>query len=443
MHLPRETRWPLLLYNILFPFALAMMLPGMLRRMIRRGNYAHDFGQRFGFYSRTARERFTGHSWTWIRAVSVGECLIALRLIRELQEQDPSLNIILSTTTSTGFEVASKSKSEKLHVVYSPIDLTFAVRRALKLVNPERLVFIEGEIWPHFTAEAYLRGIPMVLANARMSPRSERRFVRFRRVAGPFFRLLSLICVQEQSDEKRWQRAGARVEQLRSPGSIKYDGTGVPSERLAEFRHLLKRIGVPPDTPILLGGSTFPGEEEMLTRVTLALRQRFPTLLLILVPRHFERTPEIEVVLRRINFSFVRRTQAENADLPARPDCLIVDTTGELRDWYHTATVTFIGKSMDTFGGQNPVEAVLARKPVVFGPHMENFQSLVDQWLEDEAAIQVESEAELESALAELLDSPEKRDRLAKRASRALEPHVGATARTAEIIRQLRVENHG
>lgn len=446
MQLPRETRWPLILYNTLFPFVLVGMLPKLVLRMLKRGKYGHKFGQRFGLYSDKVRRELAGKSWTWVRAVSVGECLLALKLISELQSRDPSLHVALSTTTSTGFGVASQSTSPTLHILYSPIDVPFAVRRALDLLRPARIVFIEGEVWPNLAAQAKRRSIPMILANARISPRSEKRFLKFRKLAGPIFRLLDVVCAQDADDVGRWKRIGVSEEKIRRTGSIKFDNqTSGDEARIAEFRGILEKLGVSNDAPILLGGSTFPGEERVLAQVFRSLRVKFPNLFLILVPRHFERTPEILKELQPLDLEIIRRTA-----LPSNPNSsilnpklLLVDTTGELRDWYHTATVVFIGKSLDVFGGQNPVEAVAAGKPVIYGPHMENFQAIADRWVREDAAIRVSGEAELESAVTRLLENPELRHDMARRAAAAVAEHTGAIERTAGIVEKFGVEKHG
>lgn len=447
----KRPRLLLLLYNLLYPFVLLVMLPGFFVRMMRRGNYRHKFGQRFGIYSRRVRRRVEGRDWTWIHAVSVGECLIALKLIDQLKALDPSLNIVLATTTSTGFALARKTAETRdwMEVIYNPLDFIIPVRRALALFRPRRLVLVEAEVWPNMVSQVTQRGTPSFLVNARMSPRSGRRYRKFRWFTGPIFRLLDVICVQEREDVDRWMELGADPRQIQLTGSIKFDQPPAASSRAGEFREILRGLGIPDDARVLLGGSTFAGEEEILTKLYRELKAKYPDLFLILVPRHFERTQEILRELEPLGLSIVRRTTLatrhsnQSAEASAKekldtPDVLLVDTTGELRDWYHLATVTFIGKSLKATGGQNPVEAVMAGKPVIFGPHMENFASIVRSWLASDAAIQVADAKELAAKIDRLLWDAAERDRLASNAREAVAVHQGATDRTARVILDFR-----
>ncbi|HEX3816768.1 MAG TPA: glycosyltransferase N-terminal domain-containing protein, partial [Chthoniobacterales bacterium] len=307
-------------------------------------------------------------------------------------------------------------------------------RRAFALIRPERIVLVEAEVWPNLTAIAHRKNIPLALVNARLSPRSERRFRKFRAFVRPYFRMLDLICVQEAADVERWASLGVERSRLHTVGSIKFDPeeTARPS---SQPREILNACGIDPARPILLGGSTHSGEEEILARTFLALRQTFPSLFLILAPRHVERAEEIARRLRELGVQpFFRSETTENA---GAGDCLLLDTTGELRDWYAVATIVFIGKSLTARGGQNPVEAIVAGRPVIFGPHMENFASLAHTLLATGGALQPNDEAGLTNTLAELLRDPSAREMLVRQAHTVLGAHRGATTRTAQLLRQL------
>jgi 3-deoxy-D-manno-octulosonic-acid transferase len=422
---------PLLIYNLFFPLAFLAMLPGLARRMVRRGNYQRNFGQRFACYGAAVHESLPGR--VWVHSISVGETLLALRLIREMRQLRPGLRVVLSATTSTGFALAEQNAADWIEPLYNPIDAWPLARRALDTVRPERLIFIEA-VWPNLLAQAAARGIPTALV-ARLSPRSEARFRRFRAFTGPIFRLLDAISVQEPGDVETWRALGASDGQIRFTGNIKFDQPAAhDDDRAARFRALLARLSVPPDAPVLLGGSTFPGEEGMLARICGRLRAEFPGLLLIAVPRHVERANEAAAEITAAGLSFALRSA--EPERPAPPGCLLVNTTGELRAWYQLATVVFIGKSLSpaATGGQNPVEPVFAGKPVLFGPHMENFRAVVARLLQGGAAIQVPDEPALEDAIATLLRDPARRDTLALRARAIVAAHQGATARTARFV---------
>ena len=368
-----------LLYNLLFPLGLLVFLPGYLLKMRRRGNYRRHFGQRFGFYSDDAARRLGGRSHTWIHAVSVGEVAIALKLAAKLRELEPTFSCVLTTTTTTGFAFAEKEAPDWMVVLYNPLDFWPIVQRAFAVIRPERILLVEAEVWPNLAAIARARGIPLALVNARLSARSERRFLKLRRFVAPTFRCLDLVCAQEERDVERWAALGISRSVIKDVGSIKYDPAESGGEAVLPLR-ILGSFCIEEARPIFFGGSTHAGEEEILADVFLQLRAEFPALVLLLAPRHVERTPEIAARLQQRGLRVALRSAAET-ETGAEPDCLLLDTTGELRMWYAVATVVFIGKSLTAHGGQNPVEPILAGKPVVFGPHMENFSALAQSLL--------------------------------------------------------------
>ena len=360
-----------LIYNLLFPVALIFFLPGYVVKMLRRGNYRNKFGQRLGFYDQQTRAKLARGRRTWLHAVSVGEVMIALKLATKMQERQPSLRVALTTTTTTGFALASREAPDWIEVLYTPLDFWPIMRRAFALIRPIRIVLVEAEVWPNLTAIAHRQNIPLALVNARLSPRSEGRFRAFNFLVRPYFQKLDLICVPEQEDVARWKSLGADPARIHPVGSIKFDPEDV-GPRPEMPRAVLDSFGIGPERPVLLAGSTHAGEEEILAKSFQQLRREFPALFLIIAPRHVERTREIADQLRALGMSAVRRSETG----AAAPDCLLIDTTGELRDWYSIATIVFIGKSLTARGGQNPVEAIVADRPVIFGPHMENFAIL-------------------------------------------------------------------
>jgi 3-deoxy-D-manno-octulosonic-acid transferase len=426
-----------LIYNLLFPVGLLLFLPAYLVKMRRRGNYRRNFGQRFGIYSHEARARRSLHSTTWIHAVSVGEVAIALKLAARWHRLDPAFHCVLTTTTSTGFAFAEAEAPQWMQVMYNPLDFWPVVQRAFAIIRPARIILVEAEVWPNLAAGARARGIPLALVNARLSERSERRFRRFRRIIEPTFRCLDLVCAQERRDIERWEALGISRNRIKEVGSIKYDPEDTQRDPTIALE-VLRRFSINPDTqPILLGGSTHAGEEEILARTFLNLREEFPTLVLLIAPRHVERTRELRGMLQELGLSVALRSEANGEGVPA-PDCLLLDTTGELRHWYTVATVVFIGKSLTAHGGQNPVEPILADKPVVFGPNMQNFGSLARALVREDAAVEVQDGDALSEVTAKLLRDDERRARLVRNAERVLAPHRGATQRTAELLINLK-----
>jgi len=425
------------LYNLLWPLGLACFLPGYFLKMVRRGGYGEKFGQRLGIYDRELRVRLAKQRSTWLHAVSVGEVMIVLKLAQQLRTLKPDLDCVLTTTTTTGFALASKNAPPWIQVLYTPLDFWPVMRRAFFVIRPAKIILVEAEIWPNLAAEAHARRIPLVLVNARLSPRSERRFRRFRFFVAPTFRLLDLVCVQELDDVDRWHRLGVERNRIRHTGSIKYDPADI--DRDADVQgtgHLAPVRRVNLERRVLFGGSTHRGEEELLGKVFLRLRQKFPSLCLFIAPRHVERVREIRAQLQALSLQ-VRLVSEAASQSETNPDCVLLDRTGELQHWYEIATVVFMGKSLTAQGGQNPVEPIIVGKPVIFGPHMENFATLAKTLVSKDGAIQVSDVDSLEQALDKLLRDGQARQRLVQNAREVLNQHRGATARAAALIAEL------
>ena len=418
------------LYNLFWPIGLIFFLPGYLVKMFRRGNYRENFGQRLGIYQPQLRARLYWKKSIWLHAVSVGEVTLALKLARQIHELNPDWHCVLTTTTTTGFALASRSACDWIDILYSPLDFWPIMRRAFSAIRPKKIVLVEAAVWPNLVAEAHQRRIPIVLVNARLSARSEKRFRWFRILVAPIFRMLDAIGVQNREDIERWAALGVDRSRIHPFGSIKYDPEHVEID--PDLPHtILAGFGLT-NRSVVFGGSTHSGEEKVLGEVFRALRRDFVDLLLVLAPRHTERTAEIVRELEGIGFHIALRTQLPMPD--PFIDCLLIDSTGELRDWYGVATIAFIGKSLLARGGQNPAEAILAGKPVLFGPHMENFSILADSLVDNGGAVRVASATELRRAMTYLLANPDVREKMVANARNVLNTHRGATARTARFL---------
>jgi len=427
------------IYNLFWPIGLLFFLPGYFVKMIRRGGYREKFGQRMGIYDGELRVRLSKQESTWLHAVSVGEVNIALKLAHALRALEPDLRCVLTTTTTTGFALANKNGPAWIEVIYTPLDYWPIMRRAFSAIRPTRILLVEAEVWPNLVALAHECRIPTILVNARLSPRSESRFRRFRFFVAPTFRLLDLVCAQEPNDVDRWVAIGVARNRIRAVGSIKYDPDGrdqgleaQEGAQQVDFNHAAR------ESPVLFGGSTHRGEEEILASIFLRLRQQFPSLRLFIAPRHVERLREIRAQFGALSMRVTLASEVVR-QLPGESDadCIVLDSTGDLHRWYAIATIVFMGKSLTARGGQNPVEPIIAGKPVVFGPHMENFATLAKALVLKKGAIQVPDMDSLELTIAELLHDREACQRLVQRARKVLSEHQGATARTAALIHEL------
>ena len=424
------------LYNILFPVAFALSCPYYFMRMQRRGNWRPGFGERFAHYDASLKQALTNRHVLWIHAVSVGEVNLCTQLIRALEPRLPNLKIVVSCTTTTGMAEYRQRLPSRISKIYYPIDRRSIVRRAMATVNPKAIVLLEAEIWPNFIWHAQQLGIPLFLTNARLSDRSYPRYQRFGFLFRPLFASFAGVGCQNEADAARLRDVGCRAEAVQVVGNMKFDAAKLTEQQSLDVPALLQQLGVSPDAPILVAGSTHRGEEAVLAEMATRLRARFPELFLILVPRHFERGREVGKVLRERGVKFICRNEIFPSTqlAPGEVDCLLVNTTGELKFFYESATVVFVGKSLAAIGGQNPVEPAVLGKAIVFGPNMQNFADVVRLLLEKQAAIQVKTAGGLETAVAELLADAPRRAAMGRKAQEVVGENLGAIERTVEMI---------
>jgi 3-deoxy-D-manno-octulosonic-acid transferase len=425
------------LYNILFTIFFWIASPFYFLKMWRRGAWRRGFAQRFGRYTTKLKQSLTNRHVLWMHAVSVGEVNICIQLIRALEPKVPNLKIIVSTTTSTGMGELEKKLPSHIGKIYYPIDRYRIVQRALSTIHPEVIVLVEAEIWPNFLWRAYQMEIPVFLVNARLSDRSYRRYKRFGFLFRPLFAGLAGVGCQNEHDAQRLQALGVPPEAIHLVGNLKYDAAArLDERRLLDVPALLQKLGVQKSTPLLIGASTHPGEEAILVDCLRRLKTRFPELFLILVPRHFERGKEVGRELQSKGVKFVYRSELTGHSKyePGEIECLLVNTTGELKYFYQHGDVIFVGKSLAAEGGQNPIEPAALGKAIVFGPNMQNFDVIAKAFVERGGAIQVKDATGLETAIAELLKHPERRDVLGQHALRVVQENLGAIDRTVNMI---------
>jgi len=407
-------------------------------RMRRRGNWKAGFGQRFGRYDAKFKQSITNRQVFWLHAVSVGEVNVCTRIIRALEPRMPNLKIIVSTTTTTGMGELLKRLPPHIGKVYYPIDHRYCVTRALKTLRPVAIMLVEAEIWPNFLWRARKMGIPLFLANTRLSQKSFRGYKRFAFLFRRLFASFAGVGAQNETDADRLRQLGCRPNAIHVFGNLKFDAARPDAGRSLDVPALLKQLGVDADAPLLVAGSTHDGEEEILAEQFLRLRARFPKLFLILVPRHFERSREIgERLLKRGLKLFYRTDLNPTIHQPPGPtECLLVNTTGELMHFYQHASVVFVGKSITAKGGQNPIEPAALGKATVFGPNMQNFTDVVRILLAGDGAIQVPDAASLEKTFDELLGDNARREQLGANALKVVQANLGAVEHTVDMIVQ-------
>ena len=371
----------------------------------------------------------------WIHAVSVGEVLTARPLISDLKRRYPELRMFLSTTTLAGQQLARRNVQDVDAVFYFPFDLGIFVRRTLDLVRPRLFVMMETEIWPNLLRECRARGIKSAIVNGRLSPKS---FPRYRMVRPMMRRVLDDIdkfCVQSEESARRFIELGADPGRVVVTGSLKFDSLDLPStapQARARDR-VLRYFRVPSSRPVIMAGSTMKGEEAAVFRAFRRVRGAAPNALLILAPRNPERFAEAEQLARAEGWKVARRTDLA-IDAEPRVDIVVLDTIGELATLYQVATVVFVGGSLVATGGHNVLEPAVFGKPIIFGPHMENFFEIADAFVSNGGGVQIAGEHELEEAFISLMGDPVRRARLGAAARALVEANRGAKGKSVSVL---------
>ncbi|MDP4722364.1 MAG: hypothetical protein NWR51_11585 [Akkermansiaceae bacterium] len=416
----------LLIYRALLPLLFIFAFPGWIMKMLRRGGFGTGLHERVGIFT-TARD-FEPCGAIHLHAVSVGETILALKLLRAWQAAHPGTRFVLATGTSTGHDTATRANIPDLRVTYVPLDFPWMVRSYLNRFEPSQIILIEGEIWPNLLRIAQNRAIPVSLANARTSPRSARRFLKLAPILRPFFSRLSAVCIQEEEHRHLWEALGIDAKNIHLTGSIKFDpGSTNPPALRSDFAEMLASFGA--GRPIILAASTFPGEETLLASAILTAH---PEALPVIVPRHAERRTEVSQSLTKEGYNPILRSAFRPPTL-GENNIFLIDSTGELATWTAHADAVIIGKSFLSTGGQNPAEAIISSKPLILGPHMENFQPLTRQLLAADAALTATSPEEISTAIRTALN-PARAISLTENATRVLAIHQGATSRHLKVL---------
>lgn len=423
------------LYRMLFPFALLLGLPYYSWRMLKRGGYGRDLHHRFGLMDRPPAKR-PGVKRVWIQAVSVGE-VRALQPIIEALNARPDVEIVLTTTTSTGYALVQEHYTRRcLKTGIFPLDWWLFSAKAWDRIEPDLSLLMEGELWPEHIHQGQARGVPVVLINGRLSDRSFRRYQKLESVARWLFGQLGHVFASSSADAERFARLGVPPERLETTGNVKFDVRVEPILDEAARARLREEMGFAPESLVLLGSSTWPGEEAFLLSVQARARDEGLDTRLLLAPRHAERRREIRRELERHPVRFCLRSSEPVAGEPL--DVYVADTTGELAMLTQAADVVFVGKSLPPHTeGQTPIEAAALGLPIVYGPGMGSFR-LVCQSLETEnAAWRAKDEVDAEAKLLRLLREAGQRLALARAARNWHARNQGAAQRVISALIRL------
>jgi 3-deoxy-D-manno-octulosonic-acid transferase len=417
-------------YSVLLAVAFVLALPYYLWRDRHSGRYRRTFRQRMGRLP-DALPAPPSPS-VWVHAVSVGETLTARPLLRALKERFPDRPLFLSTTTITGAAVAQRDAGGADGVLFAPFDWPVPVRRVLGRLQPALLVLMETELWPNLIHEAHRRGTRVAVVNGRLSPRSFTRYRRVRRWLARVLGEVDAFLMQGEAHAQRLLELGAPRDRVRVAGNLKYDAVAEPQPP-AELAALIP--GGTAQAPLWIAGSTVAGEEALVLEALRRAREKAPGLRLLLVPRHPERFAEAAALSGRAGFRTQRRSALSAPWTDG--DVLVLDTMGELPRLYALATVVFVGGSLVPAGGHNVLEAAVAGRPVIVGPHMENFQEIADELTADGALLRADGAEALGDAVAALIADPERAEDVGRRAHAVVERNRGAVRRTVEALAAL------
>ncbi|MDA3914099.1 MAG: lipid IV(A) 3-deoxy-D-manno-octulosonic acid transferase [Oleiagrimonas sp.] len=417
--------------RLLYTLAMFVATPVMMVRLWARGWRYGDFHQRW-------RERFgifpapvLARDSIWLHAVSLGEVNAAEPLIKALMKTYPDYPMVLTTGTPTGSERVRKLFGDRVLHVYLPFDLPVVIGRFLRVLRPRIAVFVETEIWPNLYAACCRRHIPLLIVNARLSRRSMRGYMPFRKMARKALTCVEHVAAQSFVDAARYRLLGADRRRITVAGNLKFD---MPLPSGVHAKALEDRALWGSERPVWIAASTHEGEELVVLRAHLEVLKRFPDALLVLVPRHPERFRLVEQTIRGLGFRTAVRSTDRNAG--ARTQCFLIDAMGELIRFYATADVAFVGGSLVDIGGHNLLEPAALSCPVLVGPHTFNFEGITQSLRTRGGALEV-SEKSLGNTVRGLLEHPDERERMGRAARRVFEHEQGAVDRIMALIRPL------
>lgn len=416
-------------YSVLLVCGLVLSLPWWIFQMLRSGKYRAGLTERLGFIPGRLRKAAQPGS-IWVHAVSVGEVLAVTNLVRELQGADPDRPVFISTVTQTG-QYLARGRFGEDRAFYLPMDLGFAVRSYLGLLQPSLLVLAETEFWPNLLHMMKRRGASVAAVNARISDRSFPRYRRFRWFFSRVLREIDLFLAQTEEDARRLVAIGAAPERVRVSGNLKFDVRPSPASTLTEDL----RRNMPADSPIVVCGSTGEGEEEILLHAFQECLRQYSTAVMVLAPRHPERFDKVAELILSLSIPSIRRS-SWNASRPISGSVFLLDTVGELASVYAVGTVAFVGGSLFPTGGHNILEPAQYGVAIMTGPYTFNFREIIRIFVENDA-LKTVTASNLSQELLQMLQNRQERERMGSRARELFTRYSGATKRTLEALQPL------
>jgi 3-deoxy-D-manno-octulosonic-acid transferase len=413
-----------ILYTLVYYLIQPLLIARLLWRSLKAPAYREGMAQRYGFYQQPAKS-----TCIWVHAVSVGETIASVPLVRQLQASYPDTPIVMTTTTPTGAERVRALLGDVVTHVYSPYDLPGVLRRFMRRFNPQLLIIVETELWPNMIHACHRAHVPVVLANARLSAKSAAGYARAAWLSAPMLQELSVVAVQTKTEAQRFVALGLPPERAVVTGNIKFD---MQLDEQARDKAGKWRQSWCVGRHCWIAASTHEGEDEIILAAHKSLLRQYPSLLLILVPRHPERFTLVAQNAQRGGFA-VHRLSA-GPDLAGDTTVVVGDTMGDLLALFGVADIAFVGGSLIPRGGHNVLEPALWSMPVLSGPHVFNFQEIAEL-MQAAGGLQLTADAaELERAIATLLADDARRAEVGRQAFSVVEQNRGALQRLVDVI---------
>ncbi len=420
-------------YTGLFSLLLPFVLLRLYWRGFKQAAYRHRWQERLAVFS----QRYRSGS-VWFHAVSVGEAEAAFPLIQRLKKQYPDTPMLVTTTTPTGSARVQAVLGDSVYHVYLPYDIPIVLSRFFRAFKPSMLVLLEKEIWPNLFAQCDENNIPLLIINARLSARSAKSYRLIPSLVKPALVRVNRILAQTEEDRTHFMAIGAAAEKVEVSGNLKFD-IEIPETMIAQGREFKRALF--PARFVWIVASTHAGEEELFFEQYRVLKKDIPELLLLIVPRHPERFETVRQLAKRHGLKVIKRTEKKLVD--AETDVYLADTMGELKMLYAAADVAFVGGSMVAVGGHNILEPLAIGIAVMFGPHMVNFKEIAANVLQQQAAVQCSSVAEVGERLLLLYQNEAQRQRMIDQGFRFIRRNQGAVAKTSAVLQQYWPEKEG
>lgn len=431
----------LVLYNLLLLIGMILGFPFIIPIIILSEKRRQTVPRRLGLTPlpksvRSPARHLPETERIWIHALSVGEVLSAVPLVREVAHRFGKTNVVFSASTQTGFDIANERLKEEVDAIFFfPYDLIFSIRKVARSVSPHLVILVETDIWPNFLAEMAARQIPVLLVNARLSDKSFAGYRRLTVFTRSVFSKFSEVCAQTPEDARRFELLGVPPHAVSVTGNIKFDQPApvVSEVEIGKLRH---SMNIQPCQEVIVAGSTHPGEETLLADALIRMKKVRKNLLLIIAPRDPKRSASIRQLFRSEGFAAELMSESDQIPQGKRTDVIVIDAIGLLSRLYALADVTFVGGSLIPFGGHNPLEPAVFSKPILFGPGMTNFTQIANMLLDVRGAIRVDDAESFSKAAITLIEDPESSRKMGHHALDVFHANQGALEKTLREIEE-------